>query len=140
MRNAGVKVGLGVDGSASNDGGSLIGEARQMMLLQRVANGADAMSSREALEIATRGGAQVLGRDDCGQIAVGKRADIAVWDVSGLQSAGSWDVAAFLLAGPTSVRDLFVEGRRIVADGRVVSFDLERAIARQGQLVQKLQE
>ena len=140
MRNAGVKVGLGVDGSASNDGGSLVGEARQMMLLQRVANGADAMSSREALEIATRGGAQVLGRDDCGQIAVGKRADIAVWDVSGLQSAGSWDVAAFLLAGPTSVRDLFVEGRRIVADGRVVSFDLERAIARQGQLVQKLQE
>jgi cytosine/adenosine deaminase-related metal-dependent hydrolase len=140
MRNAGVKVGLGVDGSASNDGGSLIGEARQMMLLQRVANGADAMSSREALEIATRGGAQVLGRDDCGQIAIGKRADIAIWDVSGLQSAGSWDVAALLLAGPTSVRDLFVEGRRIVADGRVVSFDLERAIARQGQLVQKLQE
>jgi cytosine/adenosine deaminase-related metal-dependent hydrolase len=140
MRNAGVKVGLGVDGSASNDGGSLVGEARQMMLLQRVANGADAMSSREALEIATRGGAQVLGRDDCGQIAVGKRADIAVWDVSGLQSAGSWDVAAFLLAGPTSVRNLFVEGRRIVADGRVVSFDLERAISRQGQLVQKLQE
>jgi cytosine/adenosine deaminase-related metal-dependent hydrolase len=140
MRDAGVKVGLGVDGSASNDGGSLVGEVRQMMLLQRVANGADAMSSREALEIATRGGAQVLGRDDCGQIAVGKRADIAVWDVSGLQSAGSWDVAAFLLAGPTSVRDLFVEGRRIVADGRVVSFDLERAIARQGQLVQKLQE
>jgi cytosine/adenosine deaminase-related metal-dependent hydrolase len=139
MRNAGVKVGLGVDGSASNDGGSLIGEARQMMLLQRVANGADAMSSREALEIATRGGAQVLGRDDCGQIAIGKRADIAIWDVSGLQSAGSWDVAALLLAGPTSVRDLFVEGRRIVADGRVVSFDLERAIARQGQLVQKLQ-
>jgi cytosine/adenosine deaminase-related metal-dependent hydrolase len=140
MRDAGVKVGLGVDGSASNDGGSLVGEARQMMLLQRVANGADAMSSREALEIATRGGAQVLDRDDCGQIAVGKRADIAVWDVSGLQSAGSWDVAAFLLAGPTSVRDLFVEGRRIVADGRVVSFNLERAIARQGQLVQKLQE
>jgi cytosine/adenosine deaminase-related metal-dependent hydrolase len=140
MRDAGVKVGLGVDGSASNDGGSLVGEARQMMLLQRVANGADAMSSREALEIATRGGAQVLDRDDCGQIAVGKRADIAVWDVSGLQSAGSWDVAAFLLAGPTSVRDLFVEGRRIVADGRVVSFDLERAISRQGQLVQKLQE
>jgi cytosine/adenosine deaminase-related metal-dependent hydrolase len=139
MRDAGVKVSLGVDGSASNDVGSLVGEARQMMLLQRVANGADAMSSREALEIATRGGAQVLGRDDCGQIAVGKRADIAIWDVSGLQSAGSWDVAALLLAGPTTVRDLFVEGRRIVADGRVVSFDLERAIGRQGQLVKKLQ-
>ncbi|MFQ3184170.1 MAG: cytosine/adenosine deaminase-related metal-dependent hydrolase [Alteromonas macleodii] len=139
MRDAGVKVGLGVDGSASNDGGSLVGEARQAMLLQRVSNGADAMSSREALEIATRGGAEVLGRDDCGQIAVGKRADIAIWDVSGIQSVGSWDVAAILLAGPTSVRDLFVEGRRIVMDGHVVSFDFERAIVRQGQLVQKLQ-
>ncbi|MGJ8609872.1 MAG: 8-oxoguanine deaminase [Octadecabacter sp.] len=139
MRDAGVPIGLGVDGSASNDAGSLVGEARQTLLLQRVVNGADAMSAREALEIATRGGAQVLGRDDCGQIAVGKRADIAIWDVSGVHSAGSWDVAAILLAGPTQVRDLFVEGRRIVADGHVVSFDLGRAIARQGQLVQALQ-
>ena len=139
MRDAGVPVGLGVDGSASNDAGSLIGEARQSMLLQRVANGADAMSAREALEIATRSGAEVLGRDDCGQIAVGKRADIAIWDVSGIESAGSWDVAAILLAGPTRVRDLIVEGRRIVVDSRVVSFDLNRAIVRQGQLVKKLQ-
>jgi cytosine/adenosine deaminase-related metal-dependent hydrolase len=139
MRDAGVPVGLGVDGSASNDAGSLIGEARQSMLLQRVANGADAMSAREALEIATRSGAEVLGRDDCGQIAVGKRADIAIWDVSGIESAGSWDVAAILLAGPTRVRDSIVEGRRIVADSRVVSFDLNRAIVRQGQLVKKLQ-
>lgn len=139
MRDAGVPIGLGVDGSASNDAGSLVGEARQTLLLQRVVNGADAMSAREALEIATRGGAQVLGRDDCGQIAVGKRADIAIWDVSGVHSAGSWDVAAILLAGPTQVRDLFVEGRRIVADGHVVSFDLGHAIARQGQLVQALQ-
>ena len=139
MRDAGVNVGLGVDGSASNDAGSLIGEARISMLLQRVANGADAMSAREALEIATRGGADVLGRDDCGQIAVGKRADIAIWDVTGVQSAGSWDPAAILLAGPTQVRDLFVEGRRIVADGRVVSFDLGRAVVRQNQLVQALQ-
>ena len=139
MRDAGVRVGLGVDGSASNDVGSLVNEARQTMLLQRVSLGADAMSAREALEIATRGGAQVLGRDDCGQIAIGKRADIAIWDVSGVTSAGSWDPAAILLAGPTQVRDLFVEGRRIVADGHIVSFDLNRAIVRQGQLVQSLQ-
>lgn len=139
MRDAGVPVGLGVDGSASNDMGSLVGEARQAMLLQRVALGADAMSAREALEIATRGGAQVLGREDCGQIAIGKRADVAIWDVSGVHAAGSWDAAAILLAGPSQVRDLFVEGRRIVADGRVVSFDLNRAIVRQGQLVQSLQ-
>jgi len=108
------------------------------MLLQRVANGADAMSAREALEIATRGGAEVLGRDDCGQIAVGKRADIAIWDVSGVASAGSWDPAALVLAGPSQVRDLFVEGRRIVADGHVVSFDVAAAVQRQNMLAKRL--
>lgn len=140
MRDAGVPVGLGVDGSASNDQASLVGEARQAMLLQRVALGADAMSAREALEIATRGGAEVLGRSDCGQIAPGKRADIAIWDVSGIASAGSWDPAAMLLAGPTQVRDLFVEGRRIVADGAIASFDLGRAIERGRELVQGLRD
>ncbi|HAR82069.1 MAG TPA: 8-oxoguanine deaminase, partial [Sulfitobacter pontiacus] len=81
MRDAGVPVGLGVDGSASNDAGNLVAEARQAMLLQRVAGGADAMSAREALEIATRGGADILGRPECGRIEVGARADIAIWDV-----------------------------------------------------------
>ncbi len=138
MRDAGVPVGLGVDGSASNDAGNLVLEARQAMLLQRVANGADAMSAREALEIATRGGAEVLGRRDCGQIAVGKRADIALWDVSGIESAGSWDPAAILLAGPTVVRDLFVEGRQIVRDGQVTTIDLSAAIKRQNQLAHAL--
>ncbi|MEY4779617.1 MAG: hypothetical protein RLZZ607_930, partial [Pseudomonadota bacterium] len=114
LRDAGVKVGLGVDGSASNDAGNLMAEARQTLLLQRVALGADAMSAREALEIATLGGAQVLGRPDCGSLAVGKRGDLAIWDVSGVESAGSWDPAALLLAGPTRVRDLFVEGRQVV--------------------------
>ena len=138
MRDAGVPVGLGVDGSASNDIGNLMSEARQTMLLQRVVNGADAMSAREALEIATRGGAQVLGRDDCGQIAVGKRADIAIWDISGVESAGSWDPAALVLAGPAKVRDLFVEGRQIVADARMVSFGLNEAILKQSSLAKKL--
>ena len=140
MRDAGVPVGLGVDGSASNDAGNLIAEARQAMLLQRVANGADAMSAREALYIATRGGAEVLGRHDCGQIAVGKRADIAIWDVSVIQSAGSWDPAALLLAGPTQVRDLFVEGRQIVRDGHVTTIPLGRVIERQRQLALSLAE
>ena len=124
MRDANVKVGLGVDGSASNDTGQMMAEARQGMLLQRVALGADAMSAREALEIATRGGAEVLGRSDCGQIAVGKRADIALWDTRGIESAGSWDAAALLLAGPTRVKDLFVEGRHIVQDGHMPHLDL----------------
>jgi cytosine/adenosine deaminase-related metal-dependent hydrolase len=135
MRDAGVRVGLGVDGSASNDRASLIDEARQAMLLQRVANGADAMSAREVLEIATLGGAQTLGRDDVGRIAVGQRADIAIWDISGLESAGSWDPAALVLAGPRQVRDLFVNGRRIVEAGRCVTLGdvgdaARRAVAR----------
>ncbi|WP_428539328.1 8-oxoguanine deaminase [Profundibacter sp.] len=140
MRDAGVNVALGVDGSASNDAGNLVSEARQAMLLQRVQNGADAMSAREALEIATRGGAAVLGRHDCGQIAVGKRADIAVWDVSGVESAGSWDAAALLLAGPTKVRDLFVEGRQVVRDGQMATIDLPRMIERQNALARRLME
>lgn len=138
MRDAGVKVGLGVDGSASNDQGNLIDEARQAMLLQRVAFGADKMSAREVLRIATRGGAEVLGRSDCGQIAVGKRADIAIWDVSGLESAGSWDPAALVLAGPRQVRDLFVEGRQIVRDGRMTTIDLPRVIEDQNRLATRL--
>ena len=138
MRDGGVKVGLGVDGSASNDAGNLVAEARAAMLLQRVARGADAMSAREALEIATRGGAEVLGRHDCGQIAAGKRADIAIWDVSGIESAGSWDKAALLLAGPVRVRDLLVEGRRIVQDGRMATLDLGAAVARQNALALRL--
>ncbi len=138
MRDARVKVGLGVDGSASNDAGNLMAEARQTLLLQRVALGADAMSAREALEIATIGGAQVLGRPDCGALEVGKRADLAIWDVSGVESAGSWDPAALLLAGPTRVRDLFVEGRQIVGDGQMLTIDLPRVIERQNHLARRL--
>tara|TARA_R110002051_G_scaffold104963_1_gene177840 strand:- start:57771 stop:59111 length:1341 start_codon:yes stop_codon:yes gene_type:complete len=140
MRDAGVKVGLGVDGSASNDMSNLIGEARQAMLLQRVQNGADAMSADEALFIATRGGAQVLGRHDVGQIAVGQRADIAVWDAGGVESAGSWDPAALVLAGPSKVRDLFVEGRHVVASGMMTMIDLPEVIAKQNSLARALME
>ena len=140
MRDSGVPVGLGVDGSASNDAGNLVAEARQAMLLQRVAGGADAMSAREALEIATRGGADILGRPECGRIEVGARADIAVWDVSGIESAGSWDPAALLLAGPTTVRDLLVEGRSVVRDGQVVTIDLPAQIAQQNKLARALRD
>ena len=138
MRDAGVRVGLGVDGSASNDQASIAGEARQAMLLQRVSNGADAMSPREALEIATVGGAQVLGRHDIGRIRRGMRADLALWDISGIDSAGSWDPASFLLAGPSKVRHLFVEGRQIVNDGHVTTIDTGRAIASAAASVQRL--
>ena len=138
MRDQGVKVGLGVDGSASNDVANLMDEARQTMLLQRVQNGADAMSAREALEIATRGGADVLGRPECGRIAVGKRADIAIWDINGIESAGSWDPAAMVIAGPNKVRHLFVEGRQIVRDWNMATLDLPKLIETQNRLALKL--
>ena len=140
MRDQGVNVGLGVDGSASNDAGNLVAEARMAMLLQRVARGADAMSAREALEIATLGGAQVLGRSDCGALSAGKRADVAIWDMSGVEAAGSWDPVALLLAGPMRVRDLIVEGRRVVADGQIVTLDLGAVVARQNLLARRLMQ
>jgi cytosine/adenosine deaminase-related metal-dependent hydrolase len=140
MRDAGVPVGIGVDGSASNDAGNLVGEARMAMLLQRVARGADAMSAREALEIATLGGARVLGRTDVGALSPGMRADVAIWDVSGVESAGSWDPAAILLAGPRAVRHLFVEGRQVVRDGAVLTVDLPRVVERARALTRRLME
>ena len=125
MLDAGVPVGLGVDGSASNDSGHLLLEARQAMLLQRVSNGADAFGTRETLRLASRGGAEMLGRQDCGRLVVGKRADFVIWDMSGLEVSGAWDpVAALVLCAPVSVRDTYVEGRAVVRDGRLVKSDL----------------
>lgn len=120
MVDAGVPLGLGVDGSASNDSGHLLNEARQSMLLQRVRLGADRFDPREALHLATRGGAQVLGRSDVGSLEPGKRADLAVWDMSDIASTGAWDkVAGLILAPPTGARDVFVEGRAVVRDGEL---------------------
>ena len=125
LRDAGVTVGLGVDGAASNDSGHLLSEARQAMLLQRVRYGADAMSAREALEIATLGGAKLLGRPECGSLAPGQRADIAIWNLSAPTTTGAWDpVAALVLCGPHHVRDLLVDGQRVVHDGELATVDL----------------
>src|SRR5207248_2191793 len=82
--DAGVNVGLAVDGSASNDSGNLLAEARQALLTTRARKGASAMTAREALRVVTRGGAACLGRDDIGSIEVGKRADVALFAVDGL--------------------------------------------------------
>ena len=109
------------------------------MLLQRVANGADAMSAREALEIATLGGARVLGRDDLGSVEPGKRADLAIWDLSGIEAAGNWDpVAALVLCGPTRVSGLIVEGREVVRDGQLLTLDLATLTQRQTRLARHL--
>ena len=96
------------------------------------------MSSREALEIATRGGADILGRPECGRLSVGKRADIAIWDTSNLESAGSWDPAALLLAGPTRVKHLIVEGRQIVDNGKLLTIEISSLIEQQNRLIKIL--
>lgn len=140
MRDAGVRVALGVDGSASNDAGHLLSEARQAMLLQRVRHGANAFAAREALEIATLGGTTVLGRSkELGSLEPGKRADIAIWDVSGLEAAGAWDpVAALVLCGPLRVRDLLVEGKRVVRDGELTGVDAGKIAAQAKSRVARL--
>jgi len=140
MRVAGVPVGLGVDGSASNDSGNLMAEARQAMLLQRIAYGAGAMSPGTALEIATSGGAQVLGRDDCGSLDVGKCADVVIWDMDDVSAAGNWDPAAILLAGPSLARDVFVNGKQVVAGGQITTVDQRVLAARQNRQMRALQD
>ncbi len=130
MLNAGVNVGLGVDGSASSDAAHLLNEARQAMLLQRVQYGGDAVSAREVLEIATLGGAKILGRDDLGALAIGKRADIALWKKDAIATIGAWDaVASLIFCGPHQVDTLLVEGDYVVREGRLCKSDEVKIIA-----------
>jgi 8-oxoguanine deaminase len=139
-RDAGVPVGLAVDGSASNDGGNLLAEARQAMLLQRVAHGADALEAREALALATRGGAAVLGRDDIGVLAPGMAADVVAFDLNRHEYAGAQadPVAALVLCAPTPVAHAVVNGRVLVRDGELVDVDLPALIARHNAISRAL--
>ncbi|HEX6209017.1 MAG TPA: 8-oxoguanine deaminase [Actinomycetota bacterium] len=136
LLDEGANVGLGVDGSASNDAGHLLSEARQAMLTARGVGGPAAMSAREALRVATRGGAAALGRDDVGSLEVGKRGDAALFSVEGLgfAGAGSDPVAALLFCSPRRVRDLLVDGHPVVENGRLTGVD-EEEVARQGRRV-----
>ncbi len=123
-RAAGVRVGLGVDGSASNDGAHLLGEVRQAMLLARVGHGPAAMTARQALALATTGGAQVLGRSDIGHLAPGMAADLAIFPVDSLALAGQHDpVAALVFCTPPAVRHLLVQGAWRVRDGQLLGAD-----------------
>lgn len=134
--DAGVPVGLGVDGSASNDGGHMLGEVRQALLVARGRSGPGAMGAREALRLGTRGGAACLGRDDLGSIEPGKRADLALFDVAGLATAGveADPVAGIVLAWPQRVRHLLVEGRFVVRDGALATAD-EAALAAEAHMM-----
>lgn len=152
MLDAGVPVGLGVDGSASNDGAQLVAEARQAMLLARVGaalepfgcdRGPAAMTARDALWLATRGGARVLGRADLGQLAPGRCGDLALFDLSTLAFAGGAvhdPVGALLLCASPQAAFTVVGGRVVVRQGRLTGLELEPLVARHDALARQLVE
>jgi cytosine/adenosine deaminase-related metal-dependent hydrolase len=134
MLDAGVQVGLGVDGSASNERGDLFLEVKQALLAARGRGGPAALTAREALRLGTQGGAAVLGRDDLGSLEPGKAADLAVWRLDGLELAGADDpVAGLVLSGPHRVERLYVGGYETVRDGGLVRAD-EEEIAREHRI------
>ena len=142
MRDAGVPVSLAVDGSASNDSGHLLAEARLGLLLQRVgsAAGATAMPAREMLEIATRGGAQVLGRDDIGALAPGMAADLVAVSLAHVGLAGALQdpLAALLLCQVPQVDLNVVAGRVLVRGGRLTGLDIGSLVERHNRLSKQL--
>ena len=140
MLDAGVAVGLGVDGSASNDSSHLLAEARQALLLQRVGYGAAALTARETLELATRGGARVLGRDDIGHLAPGMAADIVAFDLDELGFAGGEHdpLAALVFCAPVRADLALVHGRIVIRDGNLMSIDLPPIVERHRKLARAL--
>lgn len=143
LRAAGVKVGLGVDGSSSADSASLWLEARQAMLLAKLRDGAGAGSARMALEVATIGGAGCLGREgEIGTITVGAVGDVAVWSLTGPSFAGALadPIEAWLRCGPTGARDTVVAGNPIVRGGMLVSNRLDEMLTAHAVLAAKIQQ
>jgi cytosine/adenosine deaminase-related metal-dependent hydrolase len=149
-RQAGVNVGLGVDGSASNDGSHLLAEVRHAMLLSRVKEGITGyslsddpnrklMTAREALHLGTRGGAAVLGRNDIGSLEVGKCADFFAVDLNRIEFAGMHDpVSAIVFGQPVRVDYTVVGGRQIVKEGNVVTVDERKLIEKHNQAAKRL--
>ena len=136
MLDSGMKVGLGVDGSASNDSAHMLNEARHSMLLQRVNKGGDAMNAREALHMATAGGASVLNRDDIGILAPGYAADIAAFDRRTIDFAGSdWDpVASLIFCGPVKTNYTIINGKIVVAEGQLTTMDMNKLLSEHKRL------
>lgn len=140
MRDAGVNVALGVDGSASNDSGHLLAEARQALLLQRVGGDPAAMTAREALEIATLGGAAVLGRDDIGALAPGMSADFAAFDLHQPGFAGALHdpVAALVFCQSVNASLTVINGRVVVQEGQLLTTDLPVLLERHNAISKQL--
>ncbi|MBN1954907.1 MAG: 8-oxoguanine deaminase [Anaerolineae bacterium] len=136
----GVKVGLGVDGSASNDSSHMLAEARMALLLQRVTGNPAGLSAREALRLSTRGGAAVLGRDDVGQLAPGKAADLVGLRLERLDYAGALHdpLAATVFCAPQRVDLAVINGRVVVEGGRLLTIDLGPVVERHNRIAQEL--
>jgi 8-oxoguanine deaminase len=140
MEKAGVRIGLGVDGSASNDASNLMQEVRAAFLLQRSRYGVSNVSHKDALRWATKGSAACIGRSDIGEIAVGKMADLALFKLDELRFSGSGDpLAALVLCGAHRADRVMVGGRWIVEDGAIPSLDLRELIARHSAAARALQ-
>lgn len=141
LRQAGARVGLGVDGSASNDGSHLLAEARQALLLHRVMGDPAALTAHEALWLATRGGAAVLGRDDIGMLAPGMAADIVGYRLDTLALAGGAvhdPLAALVFCQPPNVDLSVINGRVRVQDGRLLALDQQALVARHNAIATAL--
>ena len=139
MLDAGVRVGLGVDGTASNERGDLFGDVKQALLVARGRDGGGALTARDALRLGTRGGADVLRRPDIGSLEPGKRADVAVWRTDGLEFGGAGDlVANLVLSGPHRVDRLIVGGRDVVRSGALVNADEQEIAAEHRKQAKRL--
>ena len=140
MLDTGVKVGLGVDGSASNDSGNMLNEARQTMLLQRVNSKASTMTAREALKVATIGGASVLNRDDIGMLVPGYAADITAFKRDNVDFSGSdWDpVASLVFCGPSKANYTIINGKIVVSEGQLTSIPMEKLVHEHSKLSRDL--
>jgi 8-oxoguanine deaminase len=140
MEQAGVRIGIGVDGSASNDGSNLMQEVRAAFLLQRSLYGVKAVSHTDALRWATKGSSACVGRTDVGEIAVGKMADLALFKLDELRFSGSGDpLAALVLCGAHRADRVMVGGRWIVKDGEIPNLDLGELIKRHSAAARALQ-
>lgn len=140
LEAAGVKVGLGVDGSASNDGSNLMQEVRAAFLVQRAKYGVTKVSHKDALRWATRGSAACVGRPELGEIAVGKRADLALFKLDELRFSGAGDpLAALVLCGAHRADRVMVNGRWTVENGAIPGLDLAALMRRHGEAARKLQ-
>jgi 8-oxoguanine deaminase len=140
LEKAGAIIGLGVDGSASNDGSNMIQELRQALFIQRLKYPASSITHQKVLSWATQGGASIMGRSDIGEIAVGKQADIALFKLDEMRFSGHGDpLAALLLCGAHKAQHVMVAGDWRVKNGQIVGVDIESLMQQHHAKAQQLQ-